>query len=111
MRNYRLNLIPLLMAMAALIVIQALPCYATNKWGVGKAETDNGVMILIALDDHAWRVQVGLGLESILTTERLTDIMEETAVPEFSQNNYAQGLIDAAEEIGSVLESEFNADE
>jgi uncharacterized protein len=81
-----------------------------NKWGIGKAETNNGVMILIAIDDRRWRVQTGLGVEDVLDPDLLTDIMDENAVPEFRNSNYGLGLINAAVEISDVLENEFVGD-
>ena len=43
--------------------------YATalfNAWGIGKQDRDNGVLILVAVDDRAMRIDVGYGLEGIL---------------------------------------------
>jgi len=45
-----------------------------NTWGIGKKGSNRGVLILLAVNDHKWRITVGLGLEQILTNSKAEDI-------------------------------------
>ena len=47
-----------------------------EKWGIGKAEEDNGVLFLIAIDDREMRIEVGYGLEGDLTDAQTKLILE-----------------------------------
>ena len=38
-----------------------------KQWGIGKKDIDNGLLILIAPNEHEWRMEVGYGLEPVLT--------------------------------------------
>ena len=46
-----------------------------NSWGVGRADRDNGVLLLVAPEERRVRIEVGLGLEGLLTDERAADIV------------------------------------
>ena len=41
-----------------------------EKWGVGQAGKDNGVMLLIAVKERKMRIEVGYGLEGVITHDR-----------------------------------------
>ncbi len=51
-----------------------------HQWGVGSKSTDSGVLILYAIDDHRARIEVGYGLEPILTDGKVTSFQRE-AIP------------------------------
>jgi uncharacterized protein len=77
-----------------------------NKWGIGKKDIDNGLLVLIALKDIKWRVTTGYGLESILPDDLVAKIMNDEAVPSFKAGNYGEGLIKAAVKFQSLLQNE-----
>lgn len=52
-----------------------------NSWGIGQAEEDNGVLILIAVEERKLRVEVGLGLEGALPDGKTGRIMDEYMSP------------------------------
>ncbi|MFH1675926.1 MAG: TPM domain-containing protein, partial [bacterium] len=54
-----------------------------ESWGIGKEGTNNGVLILIAVNDRKWRVLTGYGVEGALTDTLAKRIMENEAVGEF----------------------------
>lgn len=90
--------------------------YATKigqDWGVGKKETDNGLVILYAKTENKISVAVGYGLEGILPDSKVGRILDEQYVPLRDQGNVSQGIINATkvyaeelyknkEEIGST---------
>jgi len=77
-----------------------------ETWGIGKSGSDNGVLILVAINDRKWRVHTGYGIEGVLTDRLAGRIMENEAVPEFRQGRYGNGLIRATTEMVAVLEGE-----
>ena len=62
--------------------------------GIGKEEKDNGVLVLVAMEDREWRIEVGYGLEGYITDIESKRIAEEYLVPRFQEGNYAEGLAD-----------------
>jgi uncharacterized protein len=77
-----------------------------NSWGIGKSYANNGVLILVAMNDRKWRVHVGYGVEGVLPDTLARRIMENEAVPEFRNGQYGLGLINAATRMKSVLVGE-----
>jgi uncharacterized protein len=63
-----------------------------HQWGVGSKSKDSGVLILYAIDDHRARVEVGYGLEPILTDGKVTSFQRE-AIPLMRSGNYGQSLL------------------
>ena len=58
-----------------------------KQWGIGSKATDHGVLILVAVQDQKYRIEVGYGLEPILPDGKVGGIGRE-AVPLLRQNNY-----------------------
>ena len=77
-----------------------------TKWGIGKRGADNGLLILIALNDRAWRVHTGYAVESAIPDSLAKRVMERELVPEFREVNYGAGLINAVSTFKSILEGE-----
>ena len=63
-----------------------------EKWGIGKKGKDNGVLFLVALDDHKMRIEVGYGLEPLITDGRAGRIRDEDVIPLFKKNDYEGGI-------------------
>lgn len=70
-----------------------------EAWGIGKKEADNGLLILVALNERKVRIDVGYGLEPIITDSRAGRIIREKITPEFKNENYEQGLLLGVEAI------------
>ncbi len=62
-----------------------------KQWGIGAKSTNRGVLILLAVDDHRYRVEVGYGLEPILPDGKVGGFGRE-AVPYLRQNQYGPAL-------------------
>ena len=63
---------------------RALEEYATalfTEWGIGKQGKDNGVLVLVAVDDRAMRIEVGYGLEGVLPDGLAGAVIRETFLP------------------------------
>jgi uncharacterized protein len=75
-----------------------------KKWGVGVKGKNNGVMLLVAMQDRKARVEVGYGLEPILPDALAGRILDEKLYPAFKQKRYAQGLTQAVDRIAGIIE-------
>jgi uncharacterized protein len=62
-----------------------------NDWGIGDADTQRGLLILVAPNERKVRIEVGCGLESTITDELASDIIERRMLPEFREGDYSAG--------------------
>jgi uncharacterized protein len=73
-----------------------------DKWHMGKKGSDKGVLILLAVDDHKYRIDVGYGLEGILPDGKVGDIGREMRI-DLRQNDYDGAMLMAVGQIGQVI--------
>lgn len=86
---------------------EAVEPYANRlfrSWGPGQAGEDNGVLLLVAVDDRKMRIEVGYGLEGTLTDLHAKLIIDNTMVPAFRAGNFSGGIEEAVNDIIMVLE-------
>lgn len=74
-----------------------------RHWKLGQAQQDNGVLLLVALDDRKVRIEVGYGLEGTLTDALSKLIIVNAIIPEFRAGNYALGISKGVDDILTVL--------
>ncbi len=74
-----------------------------NAWGIGKKESNNGLLLFIAKDRHEYRFITGYGMESILPDAYLKRIGEKYLVPNFRNEDYDRGVMEASEFIKTIL--------
>jgi uncharacterized protein len=60
--------------------------------GIGKADKDNGVLVLVAMQERKWRIEVGYGLEGYITDVEANNIAQDYLVPKFQEGEYGEGL-------------------
>ncbi|HEX6186288.1 MAG TPA: TPM domain-containing protein [Pyrinomonadaceae bacterium] len=64
-------------------------------WGIGSKEGEkNGLLLLVAVNDRKWQVQVSRHLEGDLPDSLVGSIARQRLVPQFRQNNYSKGIDD-----------------
>ncbi|NLV67610.1 MAG: hypothetical protein GXY14_08025 [Spirochaetes bacterium] len=66
-----------------------------EKWKIGRAGADDGVIIIVALDDRKMRIEVGYGLEGVITDLKAGRIIDLLMAPEFRRGNFYGGLLSA----------------
>ncbi len=71
--------------------------------GIGKADLDNGVLVLIAMEEREWRIEIGYGLEGFITDIESFHIANESLVPKFQQENYGEGIADTVEALSLLV--------
>lgn len=74
-----------------------------ETWGLGQSGKDNGVLLLVSMDEHAIRIETGYGVEEFLTDAKCGLIIRNIIVPEFQKTNYSTGIKKAVENIGGLL--------
>jgi uncharacterized protein len=77
-----------------------------DQWKLGRAKPDDGVLVLLAKDDRATRIEVGYGLEGALTDATSNRIIDETMIPLFRQGQYYAGLSAGVDQIVRVVDGE-----
>lgn len=70
-----------------------------NKWGIGKKDKNNGILFLIDLGDRKTRIEVGYGLESVITDEVAQNILDNKVLPQFTIQNYENGILNGTQAI------------
>jgi uncharacterized protein len=78
-----------------------------SDWGIGKRDNDNGVLLLIALQERKMRIEVGYGLEGALTDLQGNTIINNTLKPAFQQGDFYGGITRALEDIISATRGEY----
>lgn len=78
-----------------------------HKWGIGQAEEDNGILILLARDDRKIAISTGYGVEHLLTDAMSKRIIERDIIPYFKQNDYHGGLNRGVDAIFEVMMGEY----
>jgi uncharacterized protein len=85
--------------------IESFSIKVAEAWKLGHAEEDNGLLILLAMNEKKVRIEVGYGLESLLTDAKSGYIIREVIIPEFKKGNFANGLYQGAAVVSSVIGS------
>ncbi len=78
-----------------------------HKWGIGQAGKDNGLLLLIAKDDRKMAIQVGYGLEHLMTDAMSRRVIETLIVPFFKKGDYYGGINAGTTGIMSILSGEY----
>ena len=76
-----------------------------NGWGIGRADIDNGVLLVVAPKERQVRIQVGYGLEGLLTDQRAAVVVREM-LPKFRAGDLPAGIELGVDRIQSVLLSD-----
>lgn len=79
-----------------------------RQWGIGTKERNNGVLLLVAVQDRKLRIEVGYGLEGSLTDARSSQIIRDRITPQFKNNNYYGGVDAGIDGIISAIHNEYD---
>lgn len=113
-------------AQVVVVTVNSLDGYDVNEyalelgreWGVGSEENDNGVVLLLSVNDRKVTIQVGYGLEGCLPDGKTGRILDQYGVPHFTYDDFSTGLSDTykvlvstvCEEYGVQLSDDYNLD-
>jgi len=74
-----------------------------RHWGIGQEGKNNGLILLISKHDRELRIEVGYGLEGLMTDALATSIVHHTIVPFFKRGDFDGGVIAGSNQILEVL--------
>jgi uncharacterized protein len=73
------------------------------EWGIGKKETDNGLLLLVAIEEREIRIEVGYGLEGTITDAQSYWIIRDILTPAFKNGDYYTGISSAVDIITGAI--------
>ncbi|WP_206047153.1 TPM domain-containing protein, partial [Noviherbaspirillum denitrificans] len=86
--------------------IEEIAVRVFEEWKPGRKGIDDGVLILVAKDDRRMRIEVGYGVEAVLTDAIASRIVNERMRPLFRRGDFGGGLHAAVEQIVRVIDGE-----
>lgn len=74
-----------------------------RAWGIGQKGKNNGVLFIVAPSEHAVRIEVGYGLEPVLTDALSSVILQQTVLPKFRAGDVEGGVVAGTDAIVEQL--------
>lgn len=74
-----------------------------ETWKLGQKGKDNGVLLLVALQERKVRIEVGYGLEGDLTDTKCGLIIRKVIIPQFRNGDYSEGIVRGVKNIAGVV--------
>ena len=78
-----------------------------EKWGIGKKGADNGVLVLLAINERKARIEVGYGLEGALPDGKCGEIIREQMSPYFKDGDFGTGILSGVSVINQIIAKEY----
>ena len=88
--------------------IEPFSIRVAEKWKIGRKRQDDGVILVIAKADRAVRIEVGYGLEGVLTDLHSQRIISDTILPHFKQDDFYGGITTGIADIIRTIAGEPN---
>lgn len=86
--------------------LEAYSIRVVEEWALGRSGKDDGVLLLVAITEKKIRIEVGYGLEGILTDAMSHYIIRNVMVPEFKGGRFASGIAKGLQAIGGTVAGE-----
>lgn len=74
-----------------------------RHWGIGQKGKDNGVLLIVAPNERKVRIEVGRGLEPLVTDLMSKIIIENAILPEFRKGNFSAGIRAGVRDVKDTL--------
>ncbi|TGX53381.1 TPM domain-containing protein [Sphingomonas gei] len=82
-----------------------------RTWGIGQKEANNGIILIVAPNERKVRIEVGYGLEPIMTDAMSSTIINQTILPRFKAGDMPGGIVAGARAIGEQMKLPLEAAE
>jgi uncharacterized protein len=82
-----------------------------RAWGIGQKDANNGIILLVAPNERKVRIEVGYGLEPIMTDGLSSQIINDTIIPKFKAGDMAGGIVAGAQAIAQQMKLPLEAAE
>ncbi|TGM58288.1 TPM domain-containing protein [Leptospira adleri] len=79
---------------------------AFERWKLGRKGVDDGVLLVVAIQDHKTRIEVGYGLEGAVPDAIAKRIISDFMIPRFKEGDYYQGISDGIDLLISTINGE-----
>ncbi|MEP2773286.1 MAG: TPM domain-containing protein [Fulvivirga sp.] len=89
-------------------ILEEYSLKVAETWAIGQKGIDNGVLLLIAIEDRKMRVEVGYGLEGDLTDALANRIIRNEIAPNFRQGDYDQGITEGVNAIINAISGSYD---
>ncbi|KVG21970.1 hypothetical protein BGV70_07315 [Burkholderia ubonensis] len=86
--------------------IEQFSMRVVEQWKLGRKNVDDGVLLIVAKNDHALRIEVGYGLEGVLTDATSNRIIDDVMVPRFRHGDFYGGISAGTDSIMRVVSGE-----
>ncbi|WP_158858837.1 TPM domain-containing protein [Lunatibacter salilacus] len=81
-----------------------------DKWGIGRKDRDNGILILAAMKDRKVFIATGYGMEGAIPDALAKRIVDQLIVPNFRTEDYYAGLDEATDMIFKLASGEYDGE-
>jgi len=82
-----------------------------EKWGIGRKSKNNGILILMSVEERDVFIATGYGMESVVPDALAKRIVNTQLIPNFKQGNFYKGFDEATTTIIKLAAGEFSADD
>ena len=79
-----------------------------RAWGIGDKKKNNGILIIVAVEERKIKIVTGYGLEGAIPDITCNDIIENDIKPAFKQKDYLGGLSKATDDLGKAAAGEYS---
>lgn len=90
---------------------QSIETYATKlfrEFGIGDKKKNNGLLLLLVVNDRESRIEVGYGLEGALPDGKTGRIQDEYMIPYYKENHWDDGIKNGFDACLSVIQDEYD---
>lgn len=81
-----------------------------EKWKIGERGKDNGILVLLSIQQRRIEVEVGYGLEGILPDGRVGAILDKDVIPLFKQGKFGEGLYNGSVSLAKYVQADFSGE-
>ncbi|MFZ1798690.1 MAG: TPM domain-containing protein [Chitinophagaceae bacterium] len=79
-----------------------------RNWGIGGKKNNNGILVLVAVEERRVRIEVGYGLEGAIPDITASSIIDNEITPAFKEGNYYRGLDNAIDALSKAAAGEYH---
>ena len=78
-----------------------------NTWGIGKEDKHNGILFLVDTNENKYRIEVGLGLEDLITAEFIHQLFDQLVLPNFKVKDFGIGIYKSLQKIAEKIYTHY----
>jgi uncharacterized protein len=88
--------------------LHELALETAQRWRLGQADKDNGALVAIAVEDRAWRIVTGEGVEDVLPDLYCDQVAQTWFVPYFRRGEYSEGIVQGTVALAQAIARKEN---